>query len=120
MKSIEHGRGSYCRPYSLGACQGISAEAGSSIALGVLSHTNLPPVVCLKPDRIRMERRKPARAGSDGLANRVSLKIAGEIATSTTTRLAGDTQSMTPQIKVFVSEWYAAELGRAQIIKAHD
>jgi hypothetical protein len=56
------------------------------------------------------------------LANRVSLKIAGEIATSTTTRISGRpfTQSMAPQIKVFVSEWYAAELGRARIIKAHD
>jgi hypothetical protein len=31
------------------------------------------------------------------------------------------TQSMTPQIKMFVSEWYTDEFGnRARIIKAHD
>jgi hypothetical protein len=31
------------------------------------------------------------------------------------------TQSMTPQIKMFVSEWYIDELGnRARVIRAHD
>jgi len=30
-------------------------------------------------------------------------------------------QSMTPQIKMFVSDWYTDEIGnRARIIKAHD